>query len=290
MINKTLFALFIGFLAILLAVKAPVMADWSIDYQGNLVYSSPQVLGENDETEVAEIDKPEQEREQEREIENETEKEPEREMELEREREMERKQKLERVNGEEPRKIQKPERMEIKKEDIKTIRLRQTEDKKVRLNVETKDEKRLEELQDKFEIDQEGIKLKISSGEGKGEFEIERNGFKAKTKFPLTVDPETKQLSVTTPAGTKEVTILPDKAASVIQGLGIVNSLEDENPVEMTTENNKLVYKVKGRKREKLFGLFEVEVEKEAKMSAESGEYLGTDQSTFSKILDVFSF
>lgn len=286
MLKKLFYSLLIGG-SLLVSIVHPAFADWKMDSSGNLVYSQPQVLGDEDEKK--------QEEKNENKVENQSKTEDRKENEEklgERERETRKEMEKERERN------QIGEKKEIKNEEIKSIDLDRTEDDQIEIKIETKKQEKIENVQDNFEIDDESDdaddpetdKIKISTGEGKGEFKIERNKIMVKTNYPLSVNPETKALTVTTPAGEKTITVLPDKAADIIKELGVVDDTGFSSDIEMETDKEKLVYKVKGKKREKLFGIMPVEVEKEVVMSAETGQLVDTNQTLMSKLLDALSF
>lgn len=133
----------------------------------------------------------------------------------------------------------------------------------------------------------EKTKVKIRSGENKFEFEQEGAKFSVKSNFPLTVNPTTRELTVTTPAGSKVVTILPQQAVSNMLASGVITAT---NSVDLKTESDgKLSYNIDGEKSKKLLGVFEVAVPKKLVVSAETGQVLIVNQSIFSRILDFLS-
>lgn len=125
-----------------------------------------------------------------------------------------------------------------------------------------------------------------------------------RSDFPLTVDTESNELSVTTPAGTRVLTVLPQQAVDNMLAQNVIDRVlstittastnsvtpDEEEEAELEVEDNELVYVIEGESQEKLFGLFGVSVPKTVKVSAESGELVGIDQSLLSRILDLISF
>lgn len=263
LIKKLTLLLTILAFVIYLKTVSFVLADWKMDYKGNLVYFSSQVLGEEDETTD---EKKEEKSEEKKEEEKKT----------------------------EPEKTEKKE--EIKNENIKEINIsaESEDDNKIKVEVETENDELMESEQEEFEIENENEieneSIKISTGEAENELEIEKNKVKVKTNFPLSIDPATNELFVNTPAGKKIVTILPDDAASVVNKLGIVDKPETEAEIKIETEGNQLIYKVKGKKKEKFLGFFEIELEKEINVSAETGALLQTKETLITQILDLLSF
>ena len=143
---------------------------------------------------------------------------------------------------------------------------------------------------DTLEIETEDGVVKVASGEAENELEVEHGGVKAKTEFPLSVDPVTKQLTVTTPGGVKNVSVLPEKALSVISELGLVDSATNASKLKMKFENGQLVYKIEGTKKKKLFGIIPFTVKQDAVVSAETGAMISKSELTFfEKIMSAFS-
>jgi len=72
------------------------------------------------------------------------------------------------------------------------------------------------------EMETKGVK--VSSADG--ELTLGHDSTQATTHFPLAVDPETHELTVTTPVGTKTVTVLPDEAVNNFFKHGRVGATE----------------------------------------------------------------
>ena len=129
---------------------------------------------------------------------------------------------------------------------------------------------------------------------------IGKNRIKAKTNFPVSVDPETNQLTVSTPAGQKVVTVLPDQAVQNMLSKNILSEVEYENEstgsgelesqIELENRNDQVVYKVKGKKDHKLLGFIPVKTDTTAYVSAENGEVVAKDESLLSRLVGYLSF
>lgn len=160
-------------------------------------------------------------------------------------------------------------------------------------------------------------------------YKIIRNRIAARTSFPLSVNLDTNELIVTTPAGEKIVTVLPDKAVEnmlagnvldQIGGKGALNWIEssvesspsaeeatpassfestatgtltegeEEAEIELTqTSDGTIAYEIPGIKKKKLFGLFDVTLDRVAIVSAETGELLGTRESLLQRVINLLS-
>lgn len=135
------------------------------------------------------------------------------------------------------------------------------------------------------------------------DFSIKKNGAKAKTHFPLSINPLTKELTVTTPSGVKVVAVLPDQAVQNILQKRILNSIEEVSEsasdtatasssaqTTLTELNGEAVFKVKGFSNKKVVGLIPVSFAKTVFVSAEDGDIVKTDETFLSKILETVSF
>lgn len=149
--------------------------------------------------------------------------------------------------------------------------------------------------------------VKVATGSGNS-LVFSRGAFAAKTNFPLSVDLATNALVVTTPAGIKTVTILPDAAvqnmlaANVIDRLGtaaVLEALEATGSgrltgvagvVELGLRNNVPVYEIAGLSDQRLLGFIPVSIPQKVIVSAETGELVETQKPLFSTLLDFFSF
>jgi len=144
-----------------------------------------------------------------------------------------------------------------------------------------------DEIEQEFKDD--GIEV-ASSSSG---LLIKKNNRRALTRFPLSINPETNELVVTTPAGQKTVTILPDQAVENILSKSVlsdVNEDEEEENVEIEERNDELVYKVKGEKDHKFLGFVPLKTAVTAFVSAQTGELTAQEQSLLSRIISQLSF
>ncbi len=163
------------------------------------------------------------------------------------------------------------------------------------------------------------VELEIQTDNG--DFVIHRKRVAARTHFPLSINSETNELIVTTPSGTKVVAVLPDTAiANMLRndfldvagggsgngngtatGSGEIENgdgetatesgeAEEGSEIELTEEQGELVYKIKGIKNKKLFGLFGIRVPRTIIVSAETGEALNIERSVFATLLEILSF
>lgn len=196
-------------------------------------------------------------------------------------------------------------KIEIKTENGKVVtKIKDKEDNDVEVEDEVEDElqKQTDDILEKDDI-------KIATGSAQLGFT--EHGKKVRTNFPLSVNPATGQLMVTTPKGTKVVAILPSEAIQNMIKAGIMTSLDqppvtDTNPpegtssavtsvlgaeTELTTEDNgTVVYKIKGIKNKNFIGLIPMNLKLTAVVSAENSQLISTQESFVTRILDLLSF
>lgn len=145
---------------------------------------------------------------------------------------------------------------------------------------------------------------------------LRQDDLKVRTNFPISINLETNELTITTLSGVKTVTVLPKQAIenllrskkisfilptasptpSTLPQESPVATLENElidtkgNEIEIEVIGDEVLYLIQGVKEKKLFGVFNISIPQKFEVSAETGEVLNTNQSIFSQILDVLSF
>lgn len=81
----------------------------------------------------------------------------------------------------------------------------------------------LDELEEALEVP---ARLKFKVNKYKSGFKLTENKFTAKTNYPLSINSETNELIVSTPAGTRVVTILPDAAINNMLRRGVLDIVD----------------------------------------------------------------
>ena len=171
-----------------------------------------------------------------------------------------------------------------------------SEDGRVKLEAETEDNEIMELGEDdELEIEprEDEDKIRVATGSGEGQMVFSRNRVRARTNFPLSVDLNTNELIVTTPAGVKRVAVLPDQAIANLLANGVIDRLEStatETELELTEENGEPAYEVAGESDQKFLGFMPVKIRSKIKISAETGEVLKTEKPTLARLIDLFSF
>lgn len=133
---------------------------------------------------------------------------------------------------------------------------------------------------------------------------IERLNTQALTDLPLSVNLQTNELTVTTPAGEKTVTVLPDQAVQNMLAANVIDrvggqELSDliqqggvdtlDHVIELSDKDGVPVYVIQGDKDRKLFGFFNVTTKVKVEVSAETGEVVDTNQSLRDTLISAFS-
>ncbi len=178
---------------------------------------------------------------------------------------------------------------EVKNREIKI----ETKVKKGEDEIEPEDEAEDEALEDaENEMEKEDIKVATAPGQ----VALIQKRIGALTNFPLSVSPATRELTVTTPAGIKVVTVLPQEAVGNMLAGRVMDDVISEkvdnslasvpNMVKLETENGVLGYKVKGTKTHKLLGFIPIKTKVEAFVSAENGQVVESSQSLLGRILN----
>ncbi|MEK7573617.1 MAG: hypothetical protein AAB531_04295 [Patescibacteria group bacterium] len=132
---------------------------------------------------------------------------------------------------------------------------------------------------------------------------LAQNQTAAFTEFPLSINVETKELIITTPAGQKIVTVLPDEAVQNLLATGIISKIDIPSSdittqdqfgaltgvVKIELRNNEVVYKVKGTKTHRMLGIIPVSSPVTAFVSTDTGVTVAKQQSILANVIDFLS-
>lgn len=195
-----------------------------------------------------------------------------------------------------------PERI---KSEIRQGNLRvkfEVEDGKVKIETKVKEAENEVELEDEAEdeavnqLEAELEKEDVRIATAPGQIALVNKRVGALSNFPLSVDPTTRQLTVTTPAGSKVVTVLPQKAIDNMLAAKVMTDVVGEkadnelasipNLVKLEEKNGVLVYKIKGTKTHKFLGFIPIKTGVEVFVSAENGQVVESTDSLLGRILN----
>lgn len=189
-------------------------------------------------------------------------------------------------------------RIEIKREGDRVVtKIKNETGEEVELEDE-EEEDLLEDLEE--ELAEDGIHLATDSAQPG----FIQSGRRVRTNFPLSVNPATGELMVSTPAGDKIVAVLPDVAIDNMIAAGILTwVVEDVVPttegtssaaagggIELSTVNNQPVYLIGGISNQNFLGIVPVNLKIKTVVSVENGQLLDIQQGIFTRVLDLFSF
>lgn len=180
-------------------------------------------------------------------------------------------------------------KFEIKDNKVKIeTRVKEAEDE-----IELEDEAEDEAI-DQVEAELEEEDIKIATAPGQIALVNKRAG--ALSNFPISIDPTTRQLTVTTPAGIKVVAVLPQQAIDNMLAAKVMDDVASEKVdnelasipslVKLEVKDGVLVYKVKGTKTHKLLGFIPIKTGVEAIVSAENGQVVESINSLLGRILN----
>lgn len=145
------------------------------------------------------------------------------------------------------------------------------------------------------ELETEGIEVATTAAQT---LTIKKGEVKAETELPVGVDPTTHELTVTTPAGTKTVTVLPDAAVKSLLDNKLLTNVQSQvssqsgitQNVILTTVNNEPTFAVNGILQKRILGVVPVGFAKKTFVSATTGQVVKTDETLLNRILETLSF
>lgn len=137
---------------------------------------------------------------------------------------------------------------------------------------------RIREREDKDEIE-------VEVGGKEGEFVVRRGQTQARTNFPLSINLATNELVVTTPAGEKVVTVLPDQAVQNMLAANVIDQIEESTSgaslvrgiITLGERQGMPVYEIAGVRNHRFLGFIPVQTQVTAVVSAETGELVATE-------------
>ncbi len=155
-----------------------------------------------------------------------------------------------------------------------------------------------EEDADEIETELGNQNIQVASDEGN--IVIARGGVAARSLFPVSIDLPSNSLIIQTPAGTRQLAILPDVAVSNLIAGGFIDEVEDDvassqfagvtDVVEINEDNGTTVFLVNGISNENLLGFIPVKIKKRLILSTQTGEIIREQQTLIARILDALSF
>lgn len=137
-------------------------------------------------------------------------------------------------------------------------------------------------------IGSEEAKLKIEANENG--LSLESGSISALSRFPLSYNQTTNQLTVNTPNGRRVIRVLPNQAAAIAATSGIISQLGNLNLGLSTTPNtsDNLSFRVEGVKTGTIFGIIPFSANVQTEVGAQSGSVLSVSQPLWLQLLAPF--
>lgn len=298
--NKT--SILVGLLAVLSLFYPSfrVQAYWSLDRNGNMIYTklSPgQILGEED--------KKEEEKKKEEQKTNEQKQESRKE-----EGSSDRKEESsnradastkEQENHTGEDKADSKEQLEVKSEEIETVEIKKVENEdekdthasgegKMEVILKKNNKEEIKGRQDSFEMETEdGDKVHVELSPEKTQMEIRKNGVTASIDLPISVNPTLKRLMLKTPNGEVPIESLPD---DVLGGLVKDKQIDGKSEVQIDIkyEDGQVVYKIRETKHKKIVGIIPIDLVKDMSVQDGTRAILSMQESFLTRLLSVLSF
>lgn len=176
-------------------------------------------------------------------------------------------------------------------------------DDRVIVKAETEEGEEVAE-QELFEIEDRLDKNDIKVATEGAKLLVTRNNVGALSSFPLQLDLNTNKLIVSTPAGSKTLTTLPDQA---VQNLLVANVISRLDPailqltaqqgdvtsvsgvIALGEKNGVLAYEIAGLRDFRLLGFIPITTPVTVFVSAETGQTVAQEQPLLSTIVDLLS-
>lgn len=199
------------------------------------------------------------------------------------------------TNNESNERIREEEkkRIELKAEDDKDKAERIREENKKRLEIKISERKSSPEPSQVMDQKRERNEIQNDETddlENENEYEIESDGVKATTNFPLKLNKKTNELSIVSKDGKLvNVVVLPDQA---VENLASNKKIEiiGETTLEENSETGEFEYKAKVVESKKILGLFNIKLNKEYRISSEDGDFQEVELTGINRILNFISF
>lgn len=137
-----------------------------------------------------------------------------------------------------------------------------------------------------IEVEERGDIKKISIFLKDNKFNFAQGNLLASTDYPIKVNPKENKFFLSTSSGEKYLAILPYEAAQSALRSRILDKIKN-TPMKISEYNNDLCYEILGEKIIKLFNLYDLKTDIEAKVSASTGEIVFSNQPPWLRILEI---
>lgn len=120
---------------------------------------------------------------------------------------------------------------------------------------------------------------------------IQQGSTQLSTALPLQLDTSNHSVSAVLSTGPTKLNVLPQEAVQGVINNKLVNNITSVSTAPKITleeSNNQPIYKVEGQKSGKLFGIFSVSTPVEVRLSAQTGNVVGVNQSLTFRLFGLF--
>lgn len=136
------------------------------------------------------------------------------------------------------------------------------------------------------EIEERKEASRVSISQEGGEFVLRQKDVAAKTTYPLSINPKSAEITVSTPSGARYLAVLPYAAYETAVKAQAISGLEKDGRMEIKEgEDGVLAYIIPGEKTLDLFNIIEYKVPIKASISASTGEVVLIDAPSWYRIL-----
>lgn len=191
--------------------------------------------------------------------------------------------------------VEKSESLEIKElalgdESGATIAFSKNDEGKVSLNIVSDNANSQFDVtnytDEIVEIEERKEASRVGIYQESGNFVLKQKDILAQTSYPLSINPKTAEITVTTPSGNRFLSILPYSAYETALKAKVISSLEKDAKMEIKEgDDGVLAYVIPGEKTLDFFKIIEYKVPIKASVSASTGEVVFVDAPSWYRIL-----
>ena len=172
---------------------------------------------------------------------------------------------------------------------LKSLEIKTEDGGELKLKIKETQDGQMELSKLKYDLIKQELEIKLEDGnlrirvEGDN-FELIDGASKVLTNFPITADPLTGQIFVTTPKGIVELKQMPDSILEKALAHGGTAEIKDLQSIK------ELEYRVESESVEKLLGLFPISIPSVGYYDSQTGEIIEEQISLINRILSALSF
>lgn len=173
--------------------------------------------------------------------------------------------------------------------NVSMVSLEKKADNQISLVVSTDDGKKeldVSKVKDQLiEIEERPSVQKLTLGVRDGFFTLMQNNVSVETEYPISVDPKTAEIMVTTPSGKKYISILPYEAVETTLRTKLINKIDIGTKIKILDKDTQLQYQISGQREFNFFNVYSYTVPVVIDLSASTGEILSLDAPLWYKLV-----